>query len=80
MSSNDDKRIQSNDLPSYRILKVEGYGSGKTNALPNLISSQPDTDKIYLQAKGPLEGKYQLFINKRESTGVKYFNNSKAFI
>ena len=48
MSSNDDKRIQSNDLPSYRILKVEGYGSGKTNALPNLISSQPDTDKIYL--------------------------------
>ena len=79
LSSNDDKRIQSNDLPSYRILIVEGCGSRKTNAMLNLISSQPDTDQIYLYAKGPFEGKYQLLINKRESTGVKYFNNSEVF-
>ena len=35
----------------YRILIVGGSGSGKTNALLNLINSQPDIDKIYLYAK-----------------------------
>ena len=33
------------DYP-YRILIVGGSGSGKTNALLNLINNQPDTDKI----------------------------------
>ena len=32
----------------YRILIVGGSGSGKTNALLNLINNQPDIDKIYL--------------------------------
>ena len=32
----------------YRILIVGGYGSGKTNALLNLINNQPNIDKIYL--------------------------------
>ena len=32
----------------YRILIIGGSGSGKTNALLNLIEDQPDTDKIYL--------------------------------
>ena len=30
----------------YRILIVGGSGSGKTNALLNLINNQPDIDKI----------------------------------
>ena len=38
------------DYP-YRILIIWGSGSGKTNALLNLIKKQPDTDKIYLYAK-----------------------------
>ena len=39
----------------YRILIVVGSGSGRTNALLNLISHQPDIDKIYLYAKDPYE-------------------------
>ena len=56
----------------YRILIIGGSGSGKTNALLNLINNQPDIDKIYLYAKDPYEAKYQLLINKRESTGLKH--------
>ena len=37
----------------YRILIIGGLGSGKTNALLNLISNRPDIDKIYLYAKDP---------------------------
>ena len=40
----------------YRILIAGGSGSGKTNALLNLIQS--DIDKIYLYAKDPYEAKY----------------------
>ena len=47
----------------------------KANALLNLINHEPDIDKTYLYAK---EVKYQLRINKRESTGLNYFNDSKA--
>ena len=32
----------------YVILIIGGSGSGKTNALLNLIENQPDIDKIYL--------------------------------
>ena len=46
----------------------------------NLIKQQQDVDKIYLYAKDPYEAKYQFLINKRESTGLKHFNDSKAFI
>ena len=65
---------------SYRILTIGGSGSGKTNALLNLINNQPNIDKIYLYAKDPYEDKYQFLINKRESVGLKHFNDSKAFI
>ena len=41
----------------YRILITGGSGSGKTNALFNLISNQPDIDKIYLYAKDLHEAK-----------------------
>ena len=64
----------------YRILIIGGSGSGKTNSLFNLINQQPDIDKIYLYAKDPYEAKYQFLINKRESTGLKHFNDAKAFI
>ena len=67
------------DYP-YRILIIGGSGSGKTNTLLNLINNQPDIDKIYLYAKDPYEAKYQFLINKRESTGLKHFNDPKAFI
>ena len=36
---------------AYRILIIGGSGSGKTNALLNLINPQDDIDKIYLYAK-----------------------------
>ena len=64
----------------YQILIIGGSGSGKTNALLNLINHEPDIDKIFLYAKDPYESKYQLLIKKRESTGLKYLNESKAFI
>ena len=64
----------------YKILIIGGSGSGKTNALLNLINNQPDIDKIYLYAKDPYEAKYQYLINKRENVGLYHFDNSKAFM
>ena len=64
----------------YRILIVVGSGSGKTNALLNLINNQPDIDKIYLYAKDPYEVKYEYLINKREKVGLDRFNDPKAFM
>ena len=64
----------------YRILIVGDSGSGKINALLNLINHQQDIDKIYLHAKYSYEAKYQLLINKREIAAAKHFIDSKAFI
>ena len=64
----------------YRKLIIGGSGSGKTNALLNLINNQLDIDKIYLYAKDPYETKYHVLIDKRESTGLKHFNDPIAFI
>ena len=64
----------------YGILIIGSSGSGKTNALLNLINNQPDIDKIYLYAKDPYEAKYQYLINKREGVGINHFNDPKAFI
>ena len=50
----------------YRILILGGSGSGKKDALLNLIENQPDIGKIYLYAKDPYECKYQYLINKIE--------------
>ena len=33
-----------------------------------------------MHAKDPYEAKYQFLIDKRESTGLKHFNDPKAFI
>ena len=62
------------------MLIVSGSGSGKTNALLDLISNQPDIDKIYLSVKDPHKAKCQYLINKREKVGLNYFNDPKAFI
>ena len=65
---------------SYRVLIVGGSGSGKTNALLNLISNHPDIDNIYLYAKDPYEAKYQYLVNKREKGGLDYFDDPKTFM
>ena len=62
------------------MLIFRGSGSRKTNALLSLINNEPDNDKIYLYAKDLYKAKYQLLINKRESTGSKYLKDSKTFI
>ena len=64
----------------YRILIIDGSGSGKTNALLNLIKEQDDIDKIYLYAKDLSEPKYQFLIEKRENVGIRHLNDAKAFI
>ena len=64
----------------YRILIIGGSGSGKTNALLNLINNQPDIDKIYLYAKDPYKAKYQYLVNKRQKVGLDHFNDHKAFM
>ena len=63
-----------------RILIIGGSGSGKTNALLNLINNQPDIDKIYLYAKDPYKAKYQYLINKDEKVGLDHFDDPKAFV
>ena len=55
-------------------------GSGKTNALTNLINEQHHIDKIYLYARDLSKPKYELLIKKREDVGIKHVNYSKAFI
>ena len=64
----------------YKILIIGDSGSGRTNSLLNLINNKPDIDKIYLYAKDPYEAKYRFLINKRESIGLKYLNDLKAFV
>ena len=58
-------------------------GSGKTNALLNLIQKQNNSNpiaKIYLYAKDLSEPKYQFLIEKRENAGIKNYNDPTAFI
>ena len=66
----------------YIILIIGGSGSGKTDALLNLIKEQDDIDKIYLYvyAKDLNEPKYKFLIKKREDAGTKHFRGSNAFI
>ena len=50
----------------YRILIIGGSGSGKRNVLLNLISNQPDIDKIYLYAKDPSELNINFYLIKEK--------------
>ena len=82
---NDNKIVHNKNWPyipdhPYRILIIRGSGSGKTNALINLINEQNDIDKIYLYARDLSEPKYEYLIKKREDVGIKHVNNPNAFI
>ena len=63
----------------YQLLIVGGSGSGKTNALLNLINNEPDIDKIYLYAKDPYKAKYQYLTNKSENVGLDHFKDPWTF-
>ena len=78
----DEQNPNSPQIPDhpYLVLIIGSSRSGKTNWLSNLISQQPDIDKIYLYAKDPYEAKYQFLINKRESTALTNFNDFKYWI
>ena len=45
-----------------RIIIIGGSGSGKTNALINLINEQNNIDQIYLYARDLSEPKYEYLI------------------
>ena len=67
----------------YRILIIGGSGSGKTNALLNLINEQDDDDlidKTCLYAKDLSEPKYEFLIEKLKAAGIKHLDDPKAFI
>ena len=62
--ANENKTVHNSNWPyipdhPYRILIVGGSGSGKINALLNLINNQQDIGKMYLYAKDLYEAKYQ---------------------
>ena len=67
------------DYP-YRSLIIGGSGSGKTNALFNLINDQNYIDKIYLYARDLSEPKYEYLIKKRKDAEIKHANHPNAFI
>ena len=82
---NENKTVHDKNWPyipdhPYRILIIGGLGSGKTNALINLINEQNDIDKIYLYARDLNEPKYEYLIKKREDVGIKHLNNSKHLL
>ena len=64
----------------YRILIIGGSGSGKTNALLNLIKEQDGIDKIYMYAKDLSNPKYEFSIKEHEDAGIKHLNDLNAFI
>ena len=59
---------------------IGGSGSGKTNALLNLIKEQDDIDKVYLYAKDLSGPKYEFLIKRRENAGTRHLNDANAFI
>ena len=63
----------------YRILIIGGFGSGKTNALINLINGQDDIDKIYLYEKDLSEPKCEILIKNCKNVGIKHFSDPNAF-
>ena len=67
----------------YRMLIIGPSGSGKINALLNLIQQQDNgslVEKIDLHAKNLGEPKYQFLIKKREDAGMKNLDDPTAFI
>ena len=62
----------------YIILIINASGSGKINALINLINEQDYIGKIYLYAKDLSE--YEILIKTRKDAGIKHLNDPNAFI
>ena len=58
---------------------IGGSGSGKTNALLDLISQRDDVYKTYLYAKDLNEPKYESLIKRREDAGTNHLNDPNAF-
>ena len=56
----------------YRILIIEGSGSGKTNTLLNLINNQSNIDKIYLYVKDLYEP-ISIFNKQKRKHRIKTF-------
>ena len=70
-------------IPNHRygILIIHGSGSGKYNALINLIKHQrPDLAKFIYNIKASFQSKYQLFLNGREKIRIKKLKHSETFI
>ena len=59
---------------------IGGSGSGKTNALLNLIKEQDHIDKTYLYSKDLSKPKHEFLIKNREDAGTKHFSDPNAFI
>ena len=53
MKNKIERNLKQSYIPDdlYRFLKIEGSGSGKTNALLSAINKKPDIGKIHLYAK-----------------------------
>ena len=73
-------KLATNSWSSIQNINNGDFGSEKTNSLFDLINPLPYTDKTYLHATDPYEAKYLFLINRWESTVLKHFNDSKAFI
>ena len=72
MARNSWSSIQNINNWSLRILNYK--------FIRNLRNLQPYVDNIYLYAEDIYEGKYQLLINKRESSDLKHLNGSNSVI
>ena len=58
---------------TYRILIIDGSGSGKTNVLLNLIKhQQPDIDKIYLYVQDLLYESINYSLTEEEKQELKH--------
>ena len=63
----------------HRVFIIGGSGSGKTNALLNLINEQDDMDKTDFDAKDLSEPKYEFLIKKRKNVRIKHCKDPNAF-
>ena len=59
----------------FRTLLTENSRS----ELFNLISHQPDIDKIYLYSENPYKAKHQFLVSKRKGASIKHLKYFDAF-
>ena len=79
--------VEMNDSPNwpyipdhlFRILIINGLGSGKINVLLYLMKhKRPSIDKTYIFVTDLLESKYQLLISGREKVGTEKLKDLKT--